>query len=207
MTKFSICVGVKAGPPVKIRVTLYAFLPTTPKELASTGRWWREVKIGPHLPATGPDPEVWADWLPAWELWHWDSQLWRQRAAAADTSGYRQAVLDGSNAAGVDKDEEMVLESFWNEFIPAILGCSTAEDHRHDPAGAVKRIDWTGQNGVAPMSMATNLLKRFDRESICGWEKILGKLTVCIELFVFMQASMALMSAYVVTRRSLCTRG
>ena len=37
--------GNPAGPPSSVRVTLYAFTPTDPKERAATGRWWKEHKV------------------------------------------------------------------------------------------------------------------------------------------------------------------
>jgi hypothetical protein len=89
------------GPPLAVRIGLYAFSPTEAAHRRRTGEAWVKRYVAPHLPPARRNDAIWDHWLPRPELFHVDDRLWRQRALRVD---------------GVDAGE---VAAFWG-FVAAV---------------------------------------------------------------------------------------
>jgi hypothetical protein len=104
-------------PPVRARMRLYVFAPTTRDELKATGRYWHRDLVGDHLSERGSDPSLYERWLPTAEQLHPDERFARRRVArlrpllSAQSLGPVRDVLDGRSRA--------LWDVFWDELIPA----------------------------------------------------------------------------------------
>jgi len=71
----------EGAPPLRIRMRIYAFTPTTPEEQARTGRYWHKDFVAMHAEARGPDAALWTRLLPSGEQLHPDERWARRRVA------------------------------------------------------------------------------------------------------------------------------
>jgi hypothetical protein len=105
------------APPVRVRMRLYVFAPTSRDEMKATGRYWHRDLVGDHLCERAADPTVYARWLPNAEQLHPDERFARRRVArirpllGAQTLGTVRDVLDGR--------ARVMWDVFWDELIPA----------------------------------------------------------------------------------------
>jgi hypothetical protein len=105
------------APPVRARMRLYVFAPTTRDEMKATGRYWHRDLVGDHLPERDSDPTLYERWLPTAEQLHPDDRVARRRVArirpllGAQTLGAVRDVLDGR--------ARVMWDVFWDELIPA----------------------------------------------------------------------------------------
>jgi hypothetical protein len=111
-------------PPVRARMRLYVFAPTTPDEMKATGRYWHRDLVGDHLSERTSDPTLYERWLPTAEQLHPDDRFARRRVArihpllGAQTLGTVRDVLDGR--------ARLLWDVFWNELIPAADAAANA---------------------------------------------------------------------------------
>ena len=109
-------------PPVRARMRLYVFAPTTRDEVKATGRYWHRNLVGDHLLERHADPTLYTRWLPTAEQLHPDDRFARRRVArirpllGAQTLGTVRGVLDGR--------ARVMWDVFWDELIPAAEGAA-----------------------------------------------------------------------------------
>ena len=112
----------RGQPPLRMRMRMYAFAPTSVAERHATGRWWDRRLIGEHLPERGSDPARTACWLPAAEQLHPDERWARRRIPRlrplldARTLDAVHDVLDAGALALSDR--------FWRDVIPSARGAA-----------------------------------------------------------------------------------
>jgi hypothetical protein len=106
------------GVPVRMRIRLYMFSPTTPREMSATGRYWRRDLIGTYSPERGPDATLFARWLPEAEQFHPDERWARRRVPRI------RPLLDARDlecVRGVLRSRPALhWEAFWNDVVPAV---------------------------------------------------------------------------------------
>ena len=89
-------------PPVRARMRLYVFAPTTRDEMKATGRYWHRDLVGDHLPERAADPTLYERWLPRAEQLHPDDRFARRRVARIrPLLGAQTHVLALEDALGV----------------------------------------------------------------------------------------------------------
>jgi hypothetical protein len=111
------------GPPRAVRISTVMLEPVSLKQHFATGDFWTRTYIGPHMPPRQHDPNLWEDFLPEPELWHFDSIMWRRRSrlkrlidgALAGNEDPMKLVLEASEDLSADD-----VERLWNDFVPFI---------------------------------------------------------------------------------------
>jgi hypothetical protein len=153
-------------PPVAVRITTVMLEPVSIAEHKATGNYWTRSYIGPHIPPRQHDPNLWEDFLPEPELWHFDNIYWRRRSKL-------KRLIDGS-LAGREDPMQLVLaeadpnelgpddvERFWNELVAQVVG-----ENRH-------RFDTLPD--VVPAAKA-----RFDRKQFRAQQRLLGRFSLLL---------------------------
>jgi hypothetical protein len=173
------------GLPARMRIRLYMFSTTTPAELAATGRYWHRDLIGTHTPERGPDPTLFARWLPEAEQFHPDERWARRRVPrigplldAPDLNTVR-AVLRPRPAA--------LWETFWNDVVPAVRdaaprGWSAIEDLAQRLKCTYGPLDLNALDQVRG-AVTTAVLERLDPH-------VLGRSTPRLEVPSYFHASL-----------------
>ncbi len=138
------------GPPRHARVSLFCFTPATLEERAQCGRHWRILPIGPHLPVTEANEDVWRRWMPPPELFHPEAPGWRRRARVC---------------RGINQEE---LCAFWDDFLPFVK----------NTARALAPADPYSWSVLAPLQHA--LRRRYTRDEVRAFHLTLGRLTMIL---------------------------
>jgi hypothetical protein len=110
-------------PPRAARISLVMLEPTSLAHHRATGEYWKRTYVGPHIPPRTNDPDLWEDFLPEAELWHFDAITWRRRS--------RLKHLIDRSQVGREDPLQLVLahgdvlsaadvERFWNDFLPYV---------------------------------------------------------------------------------------
>jgi hypothetical protein len=104
-------------PPLRARMRLYVFAPTTRDEMKATGRYWHRDLVGDDRLERDSDPTLYARWLPKAEQLHPDDRFARRRVA-------RIRPLLGAQALGTVRDvldgrARVMWDVFWDELIPS----------------------------------------------------------------------------------------
>ncbi|HYF03152.1 MAG TPA: lipase maturation factor family protein [Patescibacteria group bacterium] len=106
-------------PPLRVRVNLYRFQPTSFKERRATGKWWTKRFAETHLPERRLNPGLWQMRRSQPELFHWDAVYWRRR------SPRMKAMMNiGATASSAEvfktASEGLIFDTeyLWNEFLP-----------------------------------------------------------------------------------------
>ena len=107
-------------PPIRMRMRLYLFAPTTAAEARATGRYWRRDLVGEHLAERGPDPTMYRRWLPAPEQFHPDDRWSRRRVPRIRPLLEARTLEDVRKV--LDARAQSSWERFWNKVIPAAAG-------------------------------------------------------------------------------------
>jgi hypothetical protein len=98
------------APPRVMRMRMYALVPRTPEDRRSSGKWWRRIPVGTHMPETRLNKDAWAFWPPAPELFHWDELVWKRRCP--ELQRLKQHGKAGDDAA---------MDRFFQSFLPEAL--------------------------------------------------------------------------------------
>ncbi|MEO6877939.1 MAG: lipase maturation factor family protein, partial [Gemmatimonadaceae bacterium] len=110
--------------PRAVRANLYAFVPTTPLEQRTTGRWWSQTLVAEHVPERRADPSMWDRWLPSPTQFHPDDHLARRRARQLRPLLAQRGTLEERALATLDEDSRRLWPRFWNEIVPVAAACA-----------------------------------------------------------------------------------